>query len=72
MKTNGKLKFMYVAVAALAISLASCGNKQKKAEDQAAQQDSVTVIQTETVIVSVDTVTPDSAAMPAKAPEKTK
>lgn len=72
MRTNGKSKFVYIAVAALAITVAACGNKQKKADDKTTPQDSVTVIETESVVVSVDTITPDSAVMPATTPKKTK
>ena len=82
MRTKGCFNWTYIAIAAIAISVAACGNSQKKKEkerDQAKQtaiqpQDSVTIIESETVIVAVDSIAPDSAAMKQKAPtpKKTK
>lgn len=79
MKTKGCSKLAYIAVAVIALSVAACGNSQK-AKEQAKQmaeqpKDSVTMIETETVIVTVDSIAPDSAAAQKtmmSAPKKTK
>ncbi|OKZ39534.1 MAG: hypothetical protein BHV82_14520 [Odoribacter sp. 43_10] len=64
---------------AVVLFMAACGNSQKKKEQakvQATEQpaDSVTVIESETVVIAVDSIAPDSAAMKQKAPtpKKTK
>lgn len=65
MKTNAKSKLVYLAVATLMVlSFASCGNSQKAKQQDAAMpaQDSVTVME-ESVIVEVDSIIPDSAAV---------
>lgn len=79
MKTKGCSKLAYIAVAVIALSVAACGNSQK-AKEQAKQmaeqpKDSVTVIETETVVVTVDSIAPDSTAAKkaiVNAPKKTK
>lgn len=82
MRTKGNFKLVYILFAVLALSLAACGNSKKKSAQtqQTTQQpqDSVTVIETETVVIAVDSIAPDStkakkamSAAPAKAAEKT-
>lgn len=79
MKTRSSSVWMFTAIAAVVLVMAACGNSQKKKEKAAEQQmseqpmDSVTVIETETVIV-VDSLAPDSAAVQKKmtTPKKTK
>ena len=83
MRTKGCFNWTYIAIAAIAISVAACGNSQKKKEkerEQAKQtatqpQDSVTIIESETVIVAVDSIAPDSVATKkatVNTPKKTK
>ncbi|MEG0795619.1 MAG: hypothetical protein RR397_03790 [Odoribacter sp.] len=80
MKTKGSSVGMYTMLVAIILFMASCGNSQKKKEQAAQQQttqqamDSVTVIESETVVIAVDSITPDSAANQTKpaTPKKTK
>lgn len=81
MRTKGSLKLAYIAIAVIALSLAACGNSQKKKEKEQAKQameqpkDSVTVIESETVIVAVDSIAPDTVAAKkatVNTPKKTK
>lgn len=64
MKTNAKSKLVCLAAATLMVlSFTSCGNSQKaKQQDTAPAQDSVTVVE-ESVVVEVDSIVPDSAAV---------
>lgn len=70
METKSKSKFVCLGVMAIALFLASCGSSKKDAANQAATspQDSVMVIQEETVVVEIDSLAPDSSAVttPAK------
>lgn len=58
----------YAMVVMALLFMASCGNSQKKKERQAERRiseqpmDSVTVIESETVIIAVDSIAPDSVA----------
>lgn len=81
MRTKGCFNWTYIAIAAIAISVAACGNSQKKKEKEQAKQtaiqpqDSVTIIESETVIVAVDSIAPDSVATKkatVNTPKKTK
>ena len=74
MKTKGSTAWVFTTMVAVVLFMAACGNSQKKKEQakvQATEQpaDSVTVIESETVVIA-----PDSAAMKQKAPtpKKTK
>lgn len=75
MKKKGSSLWVYTAMAAVVLFMASCGNSQKKKEQAAQRQmtaqptDSVTVIESETVVVTIDSIAPDSAAT---TPKKTK
>ena len=76
MKTKGSTAWVFTTMVAVVLFMAACGNSQKKKEQakvQATEQpaDSVTVIESETVVIAV---APDSAAMKQKAPtpKKTK
>lgn len=61
MKMNIKSKLGYIAVAALILTLASCGHSNKKRAERVAQpRDSVVVIEEESVVVAVDSIVPDS------------
>ena len=75
MKTKGSTAWVFTTMVAVVLFMAACGNSQKKKE-QAKEQpaDSVTVIESETVVIAVDSIAPDSAAMKQKAPtpKKTK
>ena len=75
MKTKGSTAWVFTTMVAVVLFMAACGNSQKK-KDQATEQpaDSVTVIESETVVIAVDSIAPDSAAMKQKAPtpKKTK
>ena len=78
MKTKGSTAWVFTTMVAVVLFMA-CGNSQKKKEQakvQATEQpaDSVTVIESETVVIAVDSIAPDSAAMKQKAPtpKKTK
>lgn len=74
MKTKSSSVWMFTLMVALLISMAACGNSQKK-KDKAAEQpmDTVTVIESETVVV-MDSVAMDTTAVPnnVAAPKKTK
>ena len=78
MKTKGSTAWVFTTMVAVVLFMAACGNSQKKeqAKVQATEQpaDSVTVIESETVVIAVDSIAPDSAAMKQKAPtpKKTK
>lgn len=81
MRTKGCFNWTYIAIAAIAISVAACGNSQKKKEREQAKQtitqpqDSVTIIESETVVVAVDSIAPDSVATQkatVNTPKKTK
>lgn len=83
MRTKSCFNWTYIAVAAIAISLAACGNSQKKKEREREEarktvmqpQDSVTIIESETVVVAVDSISPDSVAVKkatVNTPKKTK
>lgn len=71
--------WMYTAMAAVVIFMASCGNSQKKKERAAERQragqpmDSVTVIESETVVL-FDSLAPDSVVTQknVNTPKKTK
>lgn len=79
MKTRSSSVWMYTALAALVLSVAACGNSQKKKEKAAEKQmatqpmDTVTVIESETVIM-IDSLAPDSTAVKnnTTSPKKTK
>lgn len=63
MKSNAKLRLVYLAVATvLVLFFVSCGNSKVK-QNEAAQagQDSVVVVEEETVVM-VDSLAPDSTA----------
>ena len=73
MKTKGSTAWVFTTMVAVVLFMAACGNSQKKKEQakvQATEQpaDSVTVIESETVVIAVDSIAPDSAAMKQKAP----
>ena len=77
MKTKGSTAWVFTTMVAVVLFMAACGNSQKKKEQakvQATEQpaDSVTVIESETVVIAVDSIA--SAAMKQKAPtpKKTK
>ena len=79
MKRKSSSVWIYTAMAAVVLFMASCGNSQKKKEQAAQKQmtaqpvDSVTVIESETIVVAVDSIVPDSAAAnKATTPKKTK
>ena len=79
MKTKGTTAWVFNTMVAVVKIMAAFGNNQKKKEQakvQATEQpaDSVTVIESETVVIAVDSIAPDSAAMKQKAPtpKKTK
>ena len=77
MKKKCSSVWMYTALFAVILFMASCGNSQKKkeraAERAAAEQpmESGTIVETETVIVAVDSVAQDSISRNV-APRKTK
>ncbi len=77
MKKKCSSVWRYTALFAVILSMISCGNSQKKkeraAERSAAEQsmESGTVVETETVVVTVDSVAQDSVPKNV-APEKTK
>lgn len=68
MKTNIKSKGIFIAVAALILTVASCGNSRKNG--QAAQtgtpQDSAVVVEEEVVTIEIDSIAPDSVVPPKK------
>ena len=80
MKTKGSTAWVFTTMVAVVLFMAACGNSQKKKEQAKVQAtlpisaDSVTVIESETVVIAVDSIAPDSAAMKQKAPtpKKTK
>ena len=71
--------WIYTLIAAVGLSLAACGNSQKKKEKAVEKkmaeqpQDTLTVIESETVVV-IDSLAPDTTAMQKNAPtpKKTK
>lgn len=65
MRKSLKSKFVYIAFAALLLSIAACGNKKSNmpADSKAAQpQDSVMIVEEETVVVAIDSIAPDTTA----------
>lgn len=68
MKTKSYSVWMYTAMIAVILAMASCGNSQKKKEREAeraerrtaVQQPTETVVETETMIIAVDSLAPDS------------
>lgn len=79
MKTKISKAWVYTTMVAAVLFMASCGNSQKKKEQariQATQQpvDSVTVIESETVVIAVDSIAPDSVVTRQQTvtPKKTK
>lgn len=66
MKTKGSSIWMYTAMLAVSVLIASCGNSHKKneraAERQATEQQmpSGTVVESETIVVEVDSIVPDT------------
>lgn len=79
MKTKGSTVWMYTAMFAAVLMLASCGNSQKKrerAEKRAMEQQIPvgTVVESETVVVEVDSIVPDSVAVQNRmnTPKRTK
>lgn len=68
MKTKSYSVWMYTAMIAVILVMASCGNSQKKKEREAeraerrtaVQQPTETVVETETMIIAVDSLAPDS------------
>lgn len=79
MKMKRSSLWMYTAMVAVVIFMASCGNSQKKKERAAERQmagqpmDSVTVIESETVVL-FDSLAPDSVVTQknVNTPKKTK
>lgn len=75
MKTRGSSVWMYVTMVAAVFFLASCGNSQKK-NGQATEQQmpAGVVVETETVVVEVDSIVPDSSVVKKNVttPKKTK
>ena len=75
MKTKGSTAWVFTTMVAVVLFMAACGNSQKKKEQAKVQAtEQVTVIESETVVIAVDSIAPDSAAMKQKAPtpKKTK
>ena len=73
MKTKGSTAWVFTTMVAVVLFMAACGNSQKKKEQakvQATEQPADSV----TVVIAVDSIAPDSAAMKQKAPtpKKTK
>lgn len=64
MKTKGNFRLTYIVIAMIALSLAACGNNRKRQTERERGRvqplDTVTVIESESVVVSVDTIVPDS------------
>ena len=61
MKTKGSTAWVFTTMVAVVLFMAACGNSQKKKEQakvQATEQpaDSVTVIESETVVIAVDSI----------------
>ena len=69
MKTKGSTAWVFTTMVAVVLFMAACGNSQKKKE-----QAKVQATESETVVIAVDSIAPDSAAMKQKAPtpKKTK
>lgn len=65
MKVEGKSKWVFLmGIAVVTLFIASCGNSQKaKQGDNMQPQDSVTMIEEESVTVVVDSIVPDTAAI---------
>lgn len=80
MKTRGYSIWMYTAIAMAMIFMASCGNSKKREERRAEKRASEqvvpagAVVESETVVVEVDSIVQDSAAMKKNmvTPRKTK
>lgn len=79
MKIKNSSVGMYAILVMALIFIASCGNSQKKQERRAERRmseqpvDSVTVIESETVFIAVDSIGPDSVAnRRATTPKRTK
>lgn len=78
MKVKSSSVWIYTLIAAFGLSFAACGNSQKKREKAVQQRmaeqamDTVTVIESETVIV-IDSLIPDTTAVRKNviAPKKT-
>lgn len=71
MKTKGSTAWVFTTMVAVVLFMAACGNSQKKKEQakvQATEQpaDSVTVIESETVVIAVDSIAPDSCRYETK------
>lgn len=61
MKTNIKSKLGYITVLALIMGFTACGNSnRKKIERDKSSRDSTIVIEEESVVVTIDTITPDT------------
>ncbi|MFR2509381.1 hypothetical protein [Odoribacter laneus] len=61
MKTNWKTKFGYIVLILLFISVVSCRNSAKKQAARMNQpQDSAVIVEQETVIIAVDSISPDT------------
>lgn len=61
MKTNWKTKFGYIVMILLLLSVASCRNSAKRQAARMDQpQDSAVLIEQETVIIAVDSISTDS------------
>lgn len=80
MKTRNSSVWMYSIMVVAILFMASCGNSQKKKQRDEqktkAEQpmDSVTVIESETVVVAVDSIAPDGSVVKKNVttPKKTK
>lgn len=80
MKTKNSSVWMYSIMVVAILFMASCGNSQKKKQQveqkTKAEQpiDSVTVIESETVVVAVDSIAPDGSVVKKNVttPKKTK
>lgn len=56
MKTNIKSKLGYITTLALIMSFTACGNSNRKK----IERDSAIVIEEESVVMTIDTITPDT------------
>lgn len=79
MKTKDFTALGFTTLIAVVLFMVACGNSQKKKEQAKVlvteqPADSVTLIESETVVIAVDSILPDSAAMKPNAltPKKTK